>query len=140
MPVGDNTPYNVNRKIATFNDYCDNLPSEKEELDKIKRTTSKNDTEMKQVPGNRTHKFNRVTRKIDDLSPAEVNDKIDSIEELEESVINEAKEGSEGFLKWLKELKKDVDAEAMGSGSAWNHGREELMSEIYKKAKKLLKD
>lgn len=85
MPVGDNTPYNVNRKVATFNDYCDNLPSEKEDLDKIKRTTIKNDTEMKQVPGNRTHKFNRVTRKIDDLSPAEINDKIDSIESIEEA-------------------------------------------------------
>lgn len=85
MPAVDNTPYNVNRKVATFGDYCNNIDAEESELKKTKRSAIKNDAEVKQVPGNRTHKFNKVTRKIDDLSPAEVEDDIESIEDLKET-------------------------------------------------------
>lgn len=80
-----NTPYNVNRKIVTFGDFASNINSEKEELEKVKRTTIKNDVELQQKPGNTHYKFNKVTRKMDDISPAMVDDQLDAIEELEES-------------------------------------------------------
>lgn len=78
--------YNVNRKVVTFGDFTNNIESEKEELKKVRRSTVPNTPDQQQHIGNGRYKFNKVTRKMDDLSPAEVQDKLDSIEELEESV------------------------------------------------------
>jgi hypothetical protein len=77
--------YNVNRKVATFGDISNNIESEKEELKKVRRSTVPNTDDQQQHIGNGRYKFNKVTRKMDDLSPAEVQDKLDSIDELEET-------------------------------------------------------
>jgi hypothetical protein len=77
--------YNVNRKVVTFGDFTNNIESEKEELKKVKRSTDPNSDEHQQHIGNGRYKFNKVTRKMDDLSPAEVQDKLDAIDELEET-------------------------------------------------------
>ena len=77
--------YNVNRKVATFGDFSNNIESEKEELKKVRRSTVPNTPDGQQHIGNGRYKFNKVTRKMDDLSPAEVQDKLDSIDELEET-------------------------------------------------------
>lgn len=77
--------YNVNRKVATFGDFSNNIESEKEELKKVRRSTVPNTDDQQQHIGNGRYKFNKVTRKMDDLSPAEVQDKLDSIDELEET-------------------------------------------------------
>lgn len=59
-------------------------------------------------------------------------------DEENESVVNEGNSDElVDFLKWLKKLKKEVCAEALGSGSGYIIGRAEIAEEIYKKAKKL---
>ena len=77
--------YNVNRKVANFGDFTANIGAEKEELMKVKRSTKPNSEDQQHI-GNSRYKFNKVSRKMDDLSPAEVQDRLDSIEQLEESV------------------------------------------------------
>lgn len=75
----DNTPtYNTNRKVYNFKDYFNYLKEEESELKKMNRNKL-NEPETKQHIGNRTHKFNKITRKIDDLSPNEIKDKLDDI-------------------------------------------------------------
>jgi len=92
MTYKDNTPtYNINRKVVNFGDYCDNYEKEKEELKKLKRQTTSNSDERQKLPGNFKQKFNPVTRKIDNLSPEEVNDKISKMEEVDESKVNESR-------------------------------------------------
>ncbi len=66
------------KKIVSFNDFNNDV--EKEELKKIRRGFSKNDVEKQQIIGNSKMVFNKVTRKIDDLTPAMLQDKIDSLE------------------------------------------------------------
>lgn len=86
--------YNVNRKVVTFGDFTNNIESEKEELKKVRRSTNPNSDEHQQHIGNGRYKFNKVTRKMDDLSPKEVQDKLDAIEDLEET--------NESIVKYIK--------------------------------------
>lgn len=83
MPY-QNLTYNTNRKVANFSDFTSNIGSEKEELKKMKRGEKPNSEDQQNI-GNRKFKFNKVTHKMDDLSPEEVQDKLDSIDELEET-------------------------------------------------------
>lgn len=76
--------YNVNRKIANFGDFTANIGAEKEELKKVRRSTKPNSEDQQHI-GNARYKFNKVTRKMDDLSPDMIDDKIEAIEELEEA-------------------------------------------------------
>lgn len=80
----DNTPtFNVNRKVANYKDFLANPNAEKEELEKMDRQNKPNSDEQQKNMANSRYKFNNTTRKMDDLSPAEIEDKIDAIEELE---------------------------------------------------------
>jgi hypothetical protein len=101
----DNQPtYNTNRNVTNFGDFCANIDSEKEELKKMKRQTIPNTPGRHQIPGNRRLKFNKVTRKMDDISPYEINDKIDSIEDIKEAQQNQMeKEWGEIWVKFKKE-------------------------------------
>lgn len=84
MTYKDNTPtYNVNRKVTNFGDFCKTC--EEPKLKKIDRQTKPNSADQQQHIGNQTQKFNPVTRKIDYMSPEEVDDRIEAIEEVEES-------------------------------------------------------
>jgi len=74
--------YNVNRRIDNFGDFSNNKESEKEELEKVKRSFSKN-SDRHQIPGNTKFKYNKVSRKMDDVSPDIVDDSIESIDELD---------------------------------------------------------
>lgn len=71
--------YNVNRRVANFGDFTANIGAEKEELKKVRRSTKPNSEDQQHI-GNSRYKFNKVTRKMDDLSPAEIEDKIDSVQ------------------------------------------------------------
>jgi archaellum component FlaC len=54
---------------------------------------------------NSRYKFNNTTRKMDDLSPAEIEDKIDAIEGLEEGINNDSMYAiSEYFSKIKNEM------------------------------------
>jgi type I site-specific restriction-modification system R (restriction) subunit len=83
--------YNVNRKVSTFGDFCDKIGAEQEELKDVKRSYSKN-SERQQFPKNSKFKFNKVTRKMDDLSPEEVDDDINAIEESTENLSDPGEE------------------------------------------------
>ncbi len=85
MTYKDNTPtFNVNRKVANFKDFNDNIGCEDWKLKKMKRQSKPNSEDQQHI-GNQRFKFNKVTRKIDNLSPDEIQDKLDSIEELEKN-------------------------------------------------------
>jgi hypothetical protein len=91
MTYKDNTPtFNINRKLVNFKDFSANPNAEKEELKKMDRQNKPNTDDQQKNMANSRYKFNSTTRKMDDLSPAEIEDKIDAIEELEEGVNNDA--------------------------------------------------
>ena len=91
MTYKDNQPtFNVNRKVVNFKDFSANPNAEKEELKKMDRQNKPNTDDQQKNMANSRYKFNNTTRKMDDLSPAEIEDKIDAIEELEEGVNNDA--------------------------------------------------
>lgn len=69
-----------NSRVLNFNKFSSSLKKEKDELQKMAGMSVKNDDEKHQVPGNKSYKFNRVTNKMDDLSPAEVDDKEEAID------------------------------------------------------------
>lgn len=81
MPYNTNTPtYNTrNSKIQNFRDFDSN--TEKEELGKAKRSFTKNDNEVYDLPNEFKYKYNKSTHKIDDIDLDMVDDKIDAIEE-----------------------------------------------------------
>ena len=86
MTYKDNQPtFNVNRKVVNFKDFLANPAAEKEELEKVKRSTRPTNDEDQKLIGNFRFKFNNTTRKMDDLSPDMIDDKIESITEIEES-------------------------------------------------------
>ena len=74
--------------VASFGDYC--VDKEKEELKKIKRSINPNTPDTQKYPKNSKYKFNHITRKMDDLTPDIIDDKLKSIEEVDESKINES--------------------------------------------------
>lgn len=82
MTYKDNTPtFNVNRKVVNFKDYLKNVDCEEWKLKKIKRSFKPNSEEQQHV-GNAKWKFNKVTRKWDDVNPDLVDDKIDAIRQF----------------------------------------------------------
>ena len=135
--------YNVNRKVVTFGDFTNNIESEKEELKKVRRSTNPNSDEHQQHIGNGRYKFNKVTRKMDDLSPAEVQDKLDSIDELEETneLFNFNKEKSPLML-----LKSDIDNAFKSiavvsfdrTGGDKNNSREPSIEEVVKNIQEVI--
>lgn len=82
MPYNPNDPnYQTSKsRVSSFSDFESNLDKEKDELEEIGRSELNNDSEIHQIPGNGKHKFNKVTRKIDTLSKAEIKDRLKNIE------------------------------------------------------------
>jgi len=105
MTYKENTPtFNVNRKVVNFKDFLSDPKGEETDLKKVRRSTKPNSEDQQHV-GNSRYKFNKTTRKMDDLSPAEIDDSIEAIEELEEGVNNDALYAiSDSFNKVSQEL------------------------------------
>jgi hypothetical protein len=105
MSYKENTPtFNVNRKVVNFKDFLSDPKGEETDLKKVRRSTKPNSEDQQHV-GNSRYKFNKTTRKMDDLSPAEIDDSIEAIEELEEGVNNDALYAiSDSFNKVSQEL------------------------------------
>ena len=83
MTYKENTPtFSVNRKVVNFKDFLSNPKGEETDLKKVRRSTKPNSEDQQHI-GNSRYKFNKTTRKMDDLSPAEIDDSIEAIEELE---------------------------------------------------------
>lgn len=89
MPYNPNDPNYQTKmsRVMSFNDFEQEKTEELDELKKMKRNFKKRG-ELNSVPGERKHKYNRVTHKIDDLSSEEVLDKIDALEENHHNVEN----------------------------------------------------
>jgi hypothetical protein len=106
MTYKDNTPtFNVNRKVVNFKDFLANPNAEKEELEKMDRQNKPNTDDQQKNMANSRYKFNNTTRKMDDLSPAEIEDKIEAIEGLEEGVNNDSMYAiSDSFNKVKNEM------------------------------------
>jgi hypothetical protein len=83
MTYKENTPtFNVNRKVVNFKDFLSDPKGEETDLKKVRRSTKPNSEDQQHV-GNSRYKFNKTTRKMDDLSPAEIDDSIEAIEDFE---------------------------------------------------------
>ena len=110
MTYKDNQPtFNVNRKVVNFKDFLANPNAEKEELKKMNKQNKPNTDDQQKNMGNSRYKFNHTTRKMDDLSPAEIKDKIEAIDELEET--NELFNFDKKFKdKTLNLLKSEIDS------------------------------
>lgn len=78
--TNDQNYHTKNSRVLSFNDFEENINKEKSDLEKVKRSYIDNHEDTHSIPGNRKYKFNRVTRKMDDLSKDEVKDKLDNIE------------------------------------------------------------
>jgi len=106
MTYKDNQPtFNVNRKVVNFKDFLANPNAEKEELKKMDRQNKPNTDDQQKNMANSRYKFNNTTRKMDDLSPAEIKDKIETIEGLEEGINNDSMYAiSEYFSKIKNEM------------------------------------
>lgn len=70
----------ANTRIQHFKDFSNNVRSEKEELEKVKRSFSDNEDQVHNLPNITKMKYNLTTNKMDDLSQAQVDDQIKSIE------------------------------------------------------------
>jgi hypothetical protein len=82
MTYKDNTPtFNANRKVVNYKDFIANKEDEKSELEEIERTNKPNMSDTQQFIGNKRYKYNKVTRKIEEISPDELEDRIRSLEE-----------------------------------------------------------
>jgi hypothetical protein len=88
MTYKTNTPNYKSKNVNNFSDFLDNIDSEKTELKDLKRSINPNSDNNQKYPKNSKFKFNKVTRKMDDLSLDEVDDKIDSISESKDNLIN----------------------------------------------------
>lgn len=86
MPYNPNDPlYQTGMsRVMNFHDFEQEKHHEVEDLKKMKRNFKKRG-EMHSAPGERKHKWNMTTHKIDDLSHEEVEDKVDALQELEEN-------------------------------------------------------
>ena len=136
--------YNINRKVVTFGDFSNNIESEKEELKKVRRSTKPN-SENQQHIGNSRYKFNKTTRKMDDLSPVEIQDKLDSIDELEGT--NELFSFNKEFKnKDLNVLKSEIDRSFKEvavvnfdrTGGDKNNSREPSIEEVVKNIQEVI--
>lgn len=113
MTYKTNTPnYNNNSKVANFQDFCSDC--EENKLKAIKRSTKRNSPDEHQVIGNTKYKFNSVTRKLDDISPEMVDDRLD---ELDESFLHpsddynliDSMKNTESYDELKESLKKLLD-------------------------------
>lgn len=116
MTYKDTNPtYNVNRRVVNFKDF--NKESEDQELSKLKRSYKKNELEVGQKE--RKYKYNKVTRKLDDMDKSEVQDK------LEESAQNLDKDRViQELLDMLNWYVQEDDVQDWEGNEYWLAGRE----------------
>lgn len=80
----DNTPVfqTKHSRIYHFNDFEKNVKKERDELEKVDRSFDKNEPGTDNLSNKSKYKFNKVTRKMDDLTKDEVSDKLDSMDDM----------------------------------------------------------
>ena len=127
----DNTPtFNVNRKVVNFKDFSANPNAEKEELKKMDRQNKPNTDDQQKNMANSRYKFNNTTRKMDDLSPDEIKDKIDVIEGLEEAINAGSINDMYAIRDSLNVVKDEMDFIETINTHLKNDGLEALQKEL----------
>jgi hypothetical protein len=81
MTYKTNTPNYKTKNVSNFSDFMDNIESEKENLKDIKRGFNLNHDDTQKYPKNSKLNFNKITRKMDDITLDDVNDKLENLEE-----------------------------------------------------------
>jgi hypothetical protein len=81
MTYKTNTPNYKTKNVSNFSDFMDNIESEKENLKDIKRGFNLNHDDTQKYTKNSKLNFNKVTRKMDDITLDDVNDKLENLEE-----------------------------------------------------------
>jgi hypothetical protein len=117
MTYKTNTPNYSTKKVSNFSDFIDNIESEKKELKSIKRSINHNHNDTQKYPKNSKFKFNKITRKMDDLTLSEIEDKIEEsskitdlkIYQSELNMLNKIKSTGDKNVKRKKFLEKEID-------------------------------
>jgi hypothetical protein len=117
MTYKTNTPNYITKKVSNFSDFIDNIESEKKELKSIKRSINHNHNDTQKYPKNSKFKFNKITRKMDDLTLSEIEDKIEEsskitdlkIYQSELNMLNKIKSTGDKNVKRKKFLEKEID-------------------------------
>lgn len=87
------------KNVNNFSDFIDNINAEKEELKKVNRSIDPNTPDEQQNVKNSKLHFNSVTRKMDDLTKAEIKDKLDKLDEsLNKNDDNQKQAFMKGYL------------------------------------------
>jgi len=117
-------------KIANFNDF--NPDEEKEELKKVRRSINPNTPDTQQYPGNQRYKFNKMTRKMDEIDDDLIDDELDSLEDEKKNekffgLIKSAEEKAEE-----RERIRQLELNALKNLIRYTkkHGRHDLEQEI----------
>lgn len=106
MTYKTNTPNYKSKNVNNFSDFLDNIDSEKTELKDLKRSINPNSNNNQKYPKNSKFKFNKVTRKMDDLSLDEIDDKSKKRKDFLEKEIDKIK--SELELVSISESKDNL--------------------------------
>lgn len=108
-----NNYHTKNSHIQNFSDF--DKKEEKKELKKVRRSFTKNDDEVYELPNNSKFKFNSVTHKMEDDFKELIDDKIDAIEEskmneshIDDKVLLNIKK-TEAYKTLSAEFSKSVD-------------------------------
>lgn len=114
-----NTQNYASKNVNNFSDFIDSIESEKSELKDIKRSINPNTNDTQKYPKNSKFKFNKVTRKMDDLSLDETEDKIEEsnhskksdlkIYQSELNMLNKVKATDDKSKKRKDFLEKEID-------------------------------
>jgi len=101
-------------KVVKFEDFQKKV--ELEELKDLKRSFSKNSVDKQQFPRNTKYHYNDKTKKMDDLSVEEVDDKIEGLEESNGGdfgarPVKKAESIETKSLKWYISLSFDEQVE-----------------------------
>lgn len=116
MTYKTNTPNYKTKNVTNFSDFIDNIDSEKEELKDVKRGINPNTNDTQKYPRNTKYKYNKVTRKLDDISLDEVEDKINAIDSIEESVTDTNIASMKRFLDDYERTHNPFEKRGMDEG------------------------
>jgi GTP-binding protein EngB required for normal cell division len=105
-----NTPNYKNKNVTNFSDFLDSIESEKENLKDIKKGFNPNNDDTQKYPKNSKLNFNTVTRKMDDITLDDVNDKLENLKESSiDSDIFIKITNKDSYKKLISDMRKVID-------------------------------
>lgn len=102
MDYKPNTPNYNTRKVSNFSDFL----SDKGQLKDLKRSIKPNTNDTQKFTKNSKLNYNKATKKMDDITLPEINDKLDKLEESLENNIKSLSRYITDYNKNNNEFKK----------------------------------